>query len=123
MRCGAERHRGHPPASERPGDQRPDDLDLAVVVDEQATELGEEGAAADRPGQQRRFGEGVGLDRGVSECGGPDQSGPGGLARGRIDQVVPEATVVCLPDPDVQARGSDPAEPQFERVDLLPGFT
>ena len=76
------------------GGERPDRLDPAAVVDEQAAALGEDRARRrSGPGEQRRLGEGLRLERGGAERGGADQAGPGRLAGRRVEQVVGVAAV------------------------------
>ena len=73
------------------------------------------------PGEQRRLGEGLRLQRAVAEGGGADQAGPGRLAAGGVEQVVGEAAVGVAPDPHVDPRGGDPAGAEPQHVGAAAG--
>ena len=95
--------------------ERADQLDPAAVVDEQAAALGEQLAAAIGPGEQRRLGERLGLDRGVGRAPWR-RSGRSRRAR-RVagsSRWWAKRPSVAAPDPHVESRGGDAAGAERE---------
>ena len=74
-----------------------------------------------RPGQQRRLGERLRLDRGVAERGRSDQPGPGRLAGRRVEQVMAIAAVAPLSRSGRSGRRWRSRRTEPEHVDPLPG--
>ena len=98
---------------------RPDQLHVSVVVDEHAAGGAQDPSGAGRSGEERRLGQGLGLERAGGERGRGEHARPRGPAGGRVDEVVRVAAVGRAPQADVEAGRGHRSPAEVEPVDDL----
>ena len=102
--------------------ERPDQLDPAAVVDQEAAALGAGPARPPSGPESSAALESVSASSAVSPSAvAPTSPVQAGSPRRRVEQVVGEAAVGVAPDPHVDARGRDPAGAEPQHVGALAG--